>query len=109
MVSREEALTTDKVMSRPKPLILLEHIEESLKATQICDADAVYAVYYKNQPVMIRTIQNIEVGYPGPKYVKTSFPNPGHAFNLADKMNEMFNTTDFCVMRMVPQRIIKEA
>ena len=35
--------------------------------------------------------------YPGPKYKKVSFSNPGHARNLAKKLNSMFNTTEFKV------------
>lgn len=95
-------------MSRPQPTILLEHISEALKATQVCEADAVYSVCYQGRPIMVRTINNIEVGYPGPKYLKTNFPSSGHAFNLADRLNEMFSTDEFTVMRMIPQRVIRE-
>ena len=38
--------------------------------------------------------------YPGPKYKKTSFSNPGHAHNLSKKLNDMFNTNDFCVYKL---------
>lgn len=95
-------------MSRPKPNIILQHTTEEYKATQVCAADAIYSVCYRGQPIMVRTIDNIEVGYPGPKYLKTSFPNSGHAFNLADRLNEMFNTEDFAVFVMRPQRLLKE-
>jgi hypothetical protein len=95
-------------MSRPRPKILLENITEEHKATQVCAADAVYSVCYRGQPVMLRTIDNIEIGYPGPKYLKTNFPSPGHAFNLADKLNKMFNTEDFAVFIMRPARMLKE-
>jgi hypothetical protein len=38
--------------------------------------------------------------YPGPKYKKVSFSNPGHARNLAKKLNKLFDTNDFAVYRL---------
>jgi hypothetical protein len=36
--------------------------------------------------------------YPGPKYKKVSFSNPGHAINLARKLNAQFKTDKFSVV-----------
>jgi hypothetical protein len=36
--------------------------------------------------------------YPGPKYKKVSFSNPGHAINLARKLNAQFRTDQFTVV-----------
>jgi hypothetical protein len=38
------------------------------------------------------------VQYPGPKYKKVSFSNPGHAINLARKLNAQFKTEKFTVV-----------
>ena len=38
--------------------------------------------------------------YPGPKYKKVSFSNPGHARNLAKKLNKLFDTNDFTVYKL---------
>jgi hypothetical protein len=38
------------------------------------------------------------VSYPGPKYRKVSFSNPGHAISLAKKLNNQFRTTLFTVV-----------
>jgi hypothetical protein len=38
------------------------------------------------------------ISYPGPKYKKVSFSNPGHAINLSKKLNKKFNTEDFTVV-----------
>lgn len=38
--------------------------------------------------------------YPGPKYKKVSFSNPGHAINLAKKLNDLFSCNDFDVRRL---------
>jgi hypothetical protein len=36
----------------------------------------------------------------GPKYKKVSFSNAGHAFNLAEKLNKLFNCEDFSVYKL---------
>lgn len=95
-------------MSRPKPTILLEDIDDNMRAYQVCVADAIYAVCYKGAPIKVKTQANIEIDYPGPKYVKTSFPTSGHAFNLAERLNLRFDTTDFSVVIMQVGRTIKE-
>jgi hypothetical protein len=38
------------------------------------------------------------VQYPGPKYKKVSFSNPGHAINLAKKLNAQFKSDKFSVV-----------
>ena len=95
-------------MSRPKPRVLLEHVDDNMRAYQVCEADAIYAVCYKGRPVKIKTQANIEVDYPGPKYNKTSSPTPGHAFNLAERLNQKFDTTDFTVVMLNEGRTISE-
>tara|TARA_B100000795_G_scaffold267960_1_gene253894 strand:- start:524 stop:814 length:291 start_codon:yes stop_codon:yes gene_type:complete len=88
-------------MSRPKPNILLEHVDRrSYKSEQILEADAIWAVFFKNKPFNLKT-QNILTSYPGPKYKKVSFSNPGHAINLSKKLNETFNCSDFSVVKLV--------
>jgi hypothetical protein len=95
-------------MARPSPNVILRSVENDMRAIEVCDAYAVYAVCYKGRPVKVRTFQNVEVPYPGPKYLKSSFPESGHAFNLADKLNEKFATTDFSVVMMTTGRTIRE-
>ena len=95
-------------MSRPIPNVLLRDVDDTGRALEVCDADGLYAVLYKGRPIKVRALQNIEVSFLGPKYSKTAFPEPGHAFNLADKLNKKFNTTDFTVAIMSVSRTIKE-
>jgi len=59
-------------MSRPKPNVILEHINNK------------------------------------PKYKKTSFSNPGHAHNLAQKLNETFHCKDFKVVKMTSGEVVDE-
>ena len=46
--------------------------------------------------------------YPGPKYKKTSFSNPGHAHNLAKKQNDLFNTDLFTVVKLTTGETVEE-
>ncbi len=85
-------------MSRPKPNVLLEHVNKTTyKSDQILSSEGIWAVYYDNQPINLIT-QNILVAYPGPKYKKVSFSNPGHAHNLAKKLNALFKSDKFTVV-----------
>jgi hypothetical protein len=85
-------------MSRPKPIVLLEHVNKtSYKSDQVLNSEGIWAVFYDNKPINLKS-QNILVNYPGPKYKKVSFSNPGHAINLAKKLNSLFKTDKFTVV-----------
>ena len=85
-------------MSRPKPTVLLETVNKTTyKSDQVLEADGIYAVFYDSKPINLKT-HNILVSYPGPKYKKVSFSNPGHAINLAKKLNSLFKTDKFTVV-----------
>jgi hypothetical protein len=87
-------------MARPKPHIILEHVEpKTYKVEQILDADGIYAVFYNGKPFNLRSSNQL-VSYPGPKYKKSSFSSPAHAFNLAERLNKLFQTDGFQVYRM---------
>lgn len=95
-------------MSRPKPIMLLEHVDtKTYKTEQILDAIAIYAVFYKGKPINLRTCHHL-VSYPPAKYKKTAFSNSGHAFNLADKLNKTFKTNDFGVYKLTAGELIIE-
>ena len=87
-------------MSRPKPTVILEHINnKTYRCEQVLAAEAIWAVFYQGKPFNLKS-SNALTNYPGPKYKKTSFSNPGHAFNLAEKLNSMFNSDDFTVYKL---------
>ena len=93
-------------MSRPKPTILLEYIDKkTYKSDQVLVAEAIWAVFYKNQPFNLKT-SNVLTSYPGPKYKKVSFSNPGHAINLAKKLNDQFNCNDFTVVKLTNGTVV---
>jgi hypothetical protein len=85
-------------MSRPKPTVLVEITNKSTyKTEQVLASEGVWAVFYAGQPINLKT-SNLLVQYPGPKYKKVSFSNPGHAKNLAKKLNTQFRTDKFTVV-----------
>jgi hypothetical protein len=85
-------------MSRPKPNVLIEHTNKvTYKTEQVLASDGVWAVFYDTKPINLKT-SNLLVQYPGPKYKKVSFSNPGHACNLARKLNTQFKTDKFTVV-----------
>lgn len=87
-------------MSRPKPKVLLEYInKKNYKSEQILEAEAIWAVFYKGEPFNLKSANSL-TSYPGPKYKKVSFSNPGHARNLAKKLNKLFKTEDFAVYKL---------
>ena len=95
-------------MSRPKPKVLLENIDKkTYKSEQVLKAEAIWAVFYQGKPFNLKS-SNILTNYPGPKYKKVSFSNPGHALNLAKKLNEMFNCDDFEVLQLTEGDIVTE-
>jgi hypothetical protein len=88
-------------MSRPKPRVILEHTnKENYKIEQILESEAIWAVFYKERPFNLKSGSMI-ASYPGPKYKKVSFSNPGHARNLAKKLNRLFKCNDFSVNKLV--------
>ena len=95
-------------MARPKPELLLEHIDkQTYKSEQVLKVSAIFAVYYENHPINLRVASHVQ-DYPGPKYKKVSFSNPGHAHNLAKKLNDTFKSTEFEVYQLTEGTVVTE-
>jgi hypothetical protein len=85
-------------MSRPKPKILLEHVNKvNYKTEQVLFSEGIWAIFYQNNPINLKS-GNMLISYPGPKYKKSSFSNRGHAINLCKKLNNLFKTDQFTVV-----------
>ena len=67
------------------------------KSDQILASEGIWAVYFDSKPINFKTSSLISQ-YPGPKYKKVSFSNPGHAINLCKKLNQKFKTNKFSVV-----------
>ncbi len=95
-------------MSRPKPTVILEHINnDNYKSDQVLEAEAIWAVFYQKKPFNLKSA-NMLTNYPGPKYKKVSFSNPGHAHNLAKKLNDMFSSEEFSVYKLTDGEVVTE-
>lgn len=94
-------------MSRPKPKTVLRHVDSDRVETNVSYADAMWVVCYKGDPICVRRGPENNA-YPGYKYLKAAWPHPGHAFNMADRLNELFKSQDFTVWQMKPHRQITE-
>ena len=87
-------------MSRPKPQIVLEYVNKATYvAEQVISSEGIWAVFYDSKPINLKT-HNILVSYPGPKFKKVAFSNPGHAHNLCKKLNALFKTDKFVVYKL---------
>ena len=94
-------------MSRPKPTVILEYAnKKTYKVEQILEADAIWAVFVQEKPFNLKS-SSLVSNYPGPKYKKTSFSNPGHAINLAKKLNHLFKSEDFKVVKLTSGEIME--
>lgn len=95
-------------MARPKPKIIMEFTDpKSFRSEQLLDADAIYAVFHNGKPINLRSLNSL-TNYPGPKYKKVSFSNSGHAFNLAQRLNKLFKTDKFEVVKLTQGEVIRE-
>jgi hypothetical protein len=96
-------------MSRPEPIVLEQIVDnKTYKIDQVLKSDGIWAVYYKDSPINLK-IENMLVRCPGPKYKRVSFSNPGHAINLAKKLNEKFNSMEFTVVLLTEGETIYSA
>ena len=95
-------------MSRPKPKVLLQYSnKKNFKSEEILESQAIWAVFYQGKPINLKS-SSLVSNYPGPKYKKVSFSNPGHAHNLAQKLNAMFKTTEFQVYELTQGKLLKD-
>jgi len=74
---------------------------------EVLESQAIWAVFYRGKPINLKS-SSIISNYPGPKYKKVSFSNPGHAFNLAQKLNDMFKSTEFSVYELSQGKQLKD-
>ena len=95
-------------MSRPKPTVLLSvSNKETYKQEEVLAAEGIWAVFYDGKPINLKS-SSLVSNYPGPKYKKVSFSNPGHALNLAKKLNETFATEEFTVVKLTEGETVTE-
>lgn len=87
-------------MARHQPDILIGN-----DAHSVINADALWCVTYYGEPVAFRT-GTTPAGYIGYKYPRSSWASPGHAVNMAQKLNELYNTDKFAVAELAVKRVL---
>lgn len=92
-------------MSRHAPTVLFEH-QEGNKIVEVCEADAVFAIFYNGRPIKMRQ-REIGVKYYGFKYMKSFYPESGHAIRLCARLNQRHNTDEFTVVQLNSGRTLK--
>lgn len=85
---------------RPKPQVLLTKTYPNYRVTEVCESEAVWAVFYRDKPCNLRD-RNLLLDHAG-KHKRTVYSLPGHAFSLMRKLNLMFKTSDFSVWELTP-------
>lgn len=94
-------------MTRPQPKILLsKQNEKTKKIEEVIEAEYIYAVFYEGKPINLK-IKSEFVDHSQSKYRKSSFPNKGHAINLAKKLNEKYDTNKFYVVMLKNGNVIQ--
>ena len=86
----------------------MEHTEQEHNRTeQVLVAAAIYALFYDNEPINLRSLNKM-LNYRSPNYKKVSFSNSGHAFNLAQRLNDIFKCDHFTVVKLTQGETIEE-
>jgi len=95
-------------MSRPKPKVLLTHTNhQTYLSEQVLQVSTMFMVCYDGKPINLKVVHSL-LSDQTPKYRRTCFPeSPGHALNLAEKLNIMFKTDKFSVWEMQPVKVVK--
>ena len=82
-------------------------MKKNSKMEEVLESTAIWAVFHKGKPINLKA-SSIISNYPGPKYKKVSFSNPGHAHNLAQKLNDMFKCQDFAVYELSEGKLLQD-
>lgn len=87
-------------MARPGAEILLSTQIDDLVGIEVLNAESLYTVLYKNQPINIRNKYWSARGEFN-KYTKTTYASAKPAENLARKLNELFFCEDFTAKKIL--------
>jgi hypothetical protein len=85
-------------MARPPARLITTTAVNELQHIDILEASSLYAVLYQQQPFNMKSRYTTVHGE-FKKYIRTVFPNKKAAENLAKKLNNNFNCSDFSVTK----------
>jgi len=88
-------------MARPQPKIIREtYMGSTLKQLKIAESLGCWAVTYQGRPFTLISQWDDVTRDCRKKYPKTVFTNPGHARNLARKLNHYFKSEEFEAVKL---------
>ena len=87
-------------MARPSAVILLNKDLPDSGSLEVLHSQGVWVLAYKGVPCAVKERYYAADGE-HIKYPRTGFNNQAHCERLAEKMNKMFNTTNFTCMEVV--------
>ena len=87
-------------MSRPAAEIILSIEVDDFNGIDVLTAPGLYTVLYKDKPINLKhRYWNAQGEFK--KYTRTTYSNNKAAINLCKKLNNLFNTTDFTVVKIL--------
>jgi hypothetical protein len=87
-------------MARPTATTLLSTQIDDFTGIEILQAESLYTVLYKQQPINVKNkYWNAQGEFN--KYTRTTYPSEKPAVNLANKLNKLFFTTDFTAVKIL--------
>jgi hypothetical protein len=92
-------MTTEqaKHVGRPNKEILLTHTDDNGYITEVLKVKGLWVVTYQGEPIGIRRTYRMEHSM---KYPRTAYNNPAFAYNMMERMNALYRTTDFNVIEI---------
>jgi hypothetical protein len=87
-------------MARPSADVIVSCQVSDVLAIDILSTTGLWVILYQGQAFSIRQRYWCMQGE-SPKYIRTVFPHKSSAENLAKKLNEHFNSTEFTVTKLL--------
>jgi hypothetical protein len=87
-------------MARPTSKTILSITDDDNIKYEILEVESLYAVVYQDKVFSMRNTYP-SLTYTGTKYPKYVYPTKKVAENLAQKLNNLFASTDFKVIKLI--------
>jgi hypothetical protein len=85
-------------MARPHAKILATITDEDLITHSVLKTPGYWYLTYQGTAVGIKTENWLGINA---KYPRTGFNNSSHAYRMRDRLNQLFNTTDFEIKEII--------
>ena len=83
-------------VSRPKPQVKIQRLHNDLNYSVLV-SPGYWVLTYQGVPSAVKTVSWDNRS----KYPRTGFNNQAHAYLMAERLNEIFETEDFAVLKLI--------